>query len=201
MALLTVTAFPLVGFILGYFALDKSIPEFFVLKEHLAFNLVFGISTGLVFGYLARYIVNLSFMSQVKKNYGRLFAGMKISALDVWLISICAGVGEEIFFRGALQPLMGVWITSVVFVAVHGYLNPWDWRISIYGVIMTGFIIVIGFMADHLGLLSAIIVHTLIDVILLNQLKGYMDSQETHSQTIEEIDEISDQWEDNLSDT
>ncbi len=201
LALLTITLMPLLGFLIAHFALDKSVPDFFTLKAHLVFNLVFGISTGLVFGYIAKFIVNLNFMSQVKRNYGSLFAGMKLNLLDVWLISICAGIGEEILFRGALQPLMGVWITSLVFVAVHGYLNPWDWRISIYGLIMTTFIVVVGFMAEHLGLLSAIIVHTLIDVILLNQLKDYLANQRRVVPDSTEDDMILDQLDENLSDT
>ena len=81
-------------------------------------------------------------------------------------ISFCAGVGEEILFRGVLQPLIGIWITAVLFVAIHGYLNPVNWRISIYGIYLTLVIGIIGHLTDWLGLTTAIIAHMIIDVIL-----------------------------------
>lgn len=42
-------------------------------------------------------------------------------------LAIGAGVGEEILFRGALQPVFGNWFTSILFAISHvqyGFLNP-----------------------------------------------------------------------------
>jgi membrane protease YdiL (CAAX protease family) len=37
-----------------------------------------------------------------------------------WLIvALGAGLGEEILFRGALQPIFGLWFTSIIFAIVH----------------------------------------------------------------------------------
>jgi membrane protease YdiL (CAAX protease family) len=91
----------------------------------------------------------------------------RLNFSEVLLISLCAGVGEEILFRGAIQPFLGVAVTSVLFVAVHGYLNPKDWRLSVYGAFMTIGIASLGYLAETQGLLSAIIGHTIIDVYLL----------------------------------
>ncbi len=35
------------------------------------------------------------------------------------IISITVAIGEEIFFRGALQPVFGIWLTSIYFAALH----------------------------------------------------------------------------------
>ncbi len=35
------------------------------------------------------------------------------------VVSIAVAVGEEIFFRGALQPVFGIWLTSFYFAALH----------------------------------------------------------------------------------
>lgn len=35
------------------------------------------------------------------------------------MISIVVAIGEEIFFRGALQPVFGIWLTSLYFAALH----------------------------------------------------------------------------------
>ena len=35
------------------------------------------------------------------------------------LVSVVVAIGEEIFFRGALQPVFGIWLTSFYFAALH----------------------------------------------------------------------------------
>ncbi len=35
------------------------------------------------------------------------------------LVSVFSGVGEEAFFRGALQPVLGIVVTSILFGALH----------------------------------------------------------------------------------
>lgn len=39
------------------------------------------------------------------------------------IIAVSAGVSEEFFFRGALEPVIGPWLASFAFVAVHGALR------------------------------------------------------------------------------
>jgi membrane protease YdiL (CAAX protease family) len=43
----------------------------------------------------------------------------------IW-ISLFAGVGEEILFRGAIQPLRGLWLTSAIFCLLH--IEPNQYR-------------------------------------------------------------------------
>lgn len=38
---------------------------------------------------------------------------------DWFVLSISAGMGEEILFRGALQPVFGIWFTSLLFAVAH----------------------------------------------------------------------------------
>jgi uncharacterized protein len=38
---------------------------------------------------------------------------------DLVLVSVMSGVGEEAFFRGALQPVLGIVVTSLLFGALH----------------------------------------------------------------------------------
>jgi membrane protease YdiL (CAAX protease family) len=109
-------------------------------------------------------------MGQVHHQYVRLIQQFDLNTSDVIFISCCAGVGEEVLFRGAIQPFMGIIITAILFVAIHGYLNPRNWRISIYGVFMTAGIVLLGYLAETMGLLVAIVAHTIIDIYLLNRM-------------------------------
>lgn len=64
-------------------------------------------------------------VAQVEALSERLYEGF---GFWHWLaLAVGAGIGEEILFRGALQPVLGIWFTSVLFAVVHvqyGLLNP-----------------------------------------------------------------------------
>jgi membrane protease YdiL (CAAX protease family) len=109
-------------------------------------------------------------MDGVRLRYERMFRNLRLNWSEIAFISLCAGVGEELLFRGVLQPLLGIVLTAVLFVAIHGYLNPRDWRISVYGVFMTGVICFLGWMTEVYGIWSAVMAHFVIDVILLADL-------------------------------
>ena len=129
------------------------------------------IGIGLLYGTVAAFggwfIVNMAFLSDTRSFFANLIQGLKLSILDILFISFCAGAGEEILFRGAIQPYLGVWITAIIFVAIHGYLNPKNWRISIYGTYMCLIIAGIGYLNDYYGITTAIAAHFAIDVVLL----------------------------------
>lgn len=128
----------------------------------------FGVITGLIAGKMATWIVGARFMTPVRLKYARIFKGLTLSTSQIWFVSYCAGVGEELLFRGAIQPFIGIPITSVLFVAIHGYLDPRNWRLMIYGIWMSLVIAWVGWMSDAFGLVSAIIAHMLIDVVILS---------------------------------
>ncbi len=79
------------------------------------------------------------------------------------LISLSAGVVEEIFFRGFLQPRFGIAFTTVLFAAGHaGYQQP----AMILGVSLLS--VIYGLLARRRGnLWAAITAHTLFDAIQL----------------------------------
>ncbi len=87
-------------------------------------------------------------------------------------ISVCAGVGEEILFRAAVQPLLGLVWTSLLFVALHGYLNPFDRRLFVYGLLMTAFILIVGIFFIQFGIWPCIAAHIAIDYVLLRRLSA-----------------------------
>jgi uncharacterized protein len=53
----------------------------------------------------------------------RILSNTKFTTFDRVQVSFFAGVGEELLFRGAIQPLIGIWLTSVIFIAIHGYIS------------------------------------------------------------------------------
>ena len=147
LGLLTITSFPLVGLLLFYIISgDTSLFfESFESKINLIWEIIIGLTSGLIFGLSAWKLITSKFLEPVLKKYGQVVESLKLKLPTIIFVSICAGVGEEIFFRGFLQDYLGIIITAILFVAIHGYISWNDWRISVYGLYMTVIIVIIGF--------------------------------------------------------
>lgn len=170
MAAITLLGMPLLGWIIAQFVDDMNLMVRWAGTAPIWKQLLYGLPVGVVAALLARFIVGRKFMDGVRLRYERMFKNLRLNWSEIVFISLCAGVGEELLFRGVLQPLLGIVLTAVVFVAIHGYLNLRDWRISVYGVFMTGVICFLGWMTEVYGIWSAVMAHFVIDVILLADL-------------------------------
>ena len=42
-----------------------------------------------------------------------------LSPMEIWGLALASGFAEELFFRGAMQPVLGLVTTSLIFGAVH----------------------------------------------------------------------------------
>lgn len=133
----------------------------------LLIQIAIGLVYGLITAIIGWKIVNMPFLRDTKSFFAKLIQDLNLSIPDILFISFCAGAGEEVLFRGAIQPYLGIWLTSIVFVAIHGYLNPKNWKISIYGIYMCFVIAGMGYLCDNYGITTAIAAHFAIDVVLL----------------------------------
>jgi membrane protease YdiL (CAAX protease family) len=84
------------------------------------------------------------------------------------LLAAASGLGEEIFFRGALQPRVGLMVASVLFGAMHFVPRKgmWPW---------TGFALVVGFAFGLLfeftgNLIAPVVAHAVINGVNLSLL-------------------------------
>ena len=183
LGLATLVGMPLVAFVIAWiFSLEFPLIGWFT-PENFLLQLAVGVFYGVLIAVMASWITERNFMDSVRNKYHNLLSSLKLTWFDVFFISICAGIGEEILFRYALQYLVGIWIAALIFVAVHGYLNPKDWRISVYGLFMVVASAGFGYMAEKLGMLSAITAHAAVDVYLLAQLK--LEDKKTTFESIE----------------
>ena len=144
--------------------------EFFDGPYSLWIEVLAGVTYGIVASLIAWSVVKWPKMNATRTFFENLFRDAELSIWHIVFISICAGVGEEILFRGFIQPYVGLWLTSVLFVAIHGYLNPFNRPLFTYGIVMVVLIAGVGVMLEIFGLLPCIIAHTIIDIFLLNRL-------------------------------
>ncbi|HZC19519.1 MAG TPA: CPBP family intramembrane glutamic endopeptidase [Rubrobacteraceae bacterium] len=71
---------------------------------------------------------------------------------DLVLVSVFSGVGEEAFFRGALQPMLGILATSILFGTLH--VGP-DRRYLAWTLWAVGMGFLFGFLYEWAGSLLA----------------------------------------------
>ena len=92
-----------------------------------------------------------------------------LSGKRPWVVGLCAGVGEELLFRAALQPLVGLWLGAILFAAAHmktaalGSSSSWKRLAYILNVAVAG--VALGLVFEHLGLLAAVLIHATIDIV------------------------------------
>ncbi len=133
--------------------------------------------SGLFFGSLSALLAILLIRGKkfkgVRSFFENLMHELNPSVFNILFYSFCASVGEEVLFRAGIQPLpyIGIWPASVLFVLLHGYINPSNIRLSIYGffliVICSGF----GYLFKFFGLTSSIVAHFVYDVAMFSMLK------------------------------
>jgi hypothetical protein len=133
---------------------------------------------GVVWGVLAAGVLaaaNLAFLrvpgsgwpGGALRHVCRVIVRPLFEHVRVWhiiVISVLAGVGEELLFRGVLQALVGLPVASAVFGAVHvggrGFVGYGVWAACIGA--LFGWL-----MVETGGLLAPIVAHALYDALAL----------------------------------
>lgn len=132
-----------------------------------------GIVLGLSTGAGAVLLLQQPFLRPVARRYADLLGPLLPGRWQQVLLAVAAGVGEELLFRGALQFWLGIPLTALVFVALHGYLDPRDRKLSLYGLYLVVCMIAYGTAVRAWGLLPAMVAHALFDVLLLDRLRRW----------------------------
>ena len=163
---ITLFLFPIPTFV-GLYWFEGLFPvEIFQLEHLSVFKLGIGIQLGIVYAFLALLLMQAPVFNKMPSRIEHLVKSMNLNLVDCFLISVCAGVGEEILFRSGVQFYLGPIITTFIFIAIHGYLNPFNWRMSLYGLIVLPFIFLISYGYNEFGLWFSIGAHFAYDFVL-----------------------------------
>ena len=90
------------------------------------------------------------------------FAALPTHPLGMLLLGISAGISEEMFVRGVLQPRLGLVYSNLLFTTAHAFQYATD---GLLVVLFLGF--AFGFIRKRYGLLPAIATHALYNFTLL----------------------------------
>lgn len=117
--------------------------------------------TGAAVGY--KYMAKHKAAQSMVESYSRL----DLRGWNPLWIALAVGFGEELLFRGALQPLLGLFVTSILFVLAHtrAYrFNMLSKRVLVQALGIFAVSVGFGVLASYAGLITAMIVHASIDV-------------------------------------
>lgn len=166
-AFLSLVIFTAFGALIHHHFLTSSLFRVFFEGWPLWQQMITGIVFGLISSVFAWRIIQSAILRDVRRFFIKLMKPFHFRFWDILFISFCAGIGEELLFRATIQPLIGLWLTAIIFVMLHGYLSIRNWQLSIYGIFMVLVTAGFGYLFRYTGIYSAIMAHAVIDIALL----------------------------------
>jgi membrane protease YdiL (CAAX protease family) len=94
-----------------------------------------GVLFGLAVVILSHQLARFEFARHLAETFRAVLG--PLSWRESFLLALFSGVAEELLFRGALQPTLGLGLTSVLFMFVHWPMNarliPWTLSAGLMG--------------------------------------------------------------------
>ena len=177
LGLITLIVFPAAALIALYFIAGLSPLE--VLQPDRAWHIstFYGLLFGGLFALMSGLIFSRPFFEQELGQQRKILLSFRLNVLDKLFLSFCAGFGEEVLFRAGIQYWCGIWITSVFFIAIHGYLNPRRWKLALYGLFLIPFIAALGYGFERYGIWFCITAHAVYDLVIFLSLGEEKEEQ------------------------
>ncbi len=89
------------------------------------------------------------------------------SFTQIVTLSLAAGIGEELLFRGVVQPLIGIVPASIIFAGLHTGFRFNKTVLRMYFVMVFIMSLILGLIARHIGLAAAITTHAVWDFTMI----------------------------------
>lgn len=182
LGLITLIVFPIPTFVVLYYFYDIQPLKILQFESFQIIPVGFGLQLGFIYGIFALLLMKSRIFDDLPVNIEQVVKRMRLSFLDALLLSLCAGIGEELLFRSGVQFFLDPVTTSIIFIAIHGYLNPLNWRMSIYGLIILPFVLLISYGFEYFGLWFAIAAHFMYDFVLFRSIS--LDSSDDDRKSI-----------------
>lgn len=172
---LTLFGMSAIGFMLITYLQRADVQTICMGRKSLFLQITAGLFFGSLSSLLAVVLLNGKYFKSVRHFFEHLMQDINPSVTNIVFYSLCASIGEEILFRAGVQPLIGIWPAAFLFVLLHGYINPANLHLTVYGfflvVICTGF----GYLFKFFGLTASILAHFIYDVSMFSVLKYSYD--------------------------
>jgi len=164
--LITLILFPLPAyFVLKHFE-GWDVNMFLELDKLQIEPILLGLEFGVIYAALALVILATGILKEEKMKQSKLLQQLNLNIFDMIFLSLCAGIGEELLFRIGVQYYLGPILTTIIFVGLHGYYSYKNWRVSLYGLLITPFILLLAYAVNFFGIWFCIAAHFSYDLVL-----------------------------------
>lgn len=140
--------------------------EIIALHELSSPLILVGLELGLIYALFALAVSRHPYFEEMSHKQEKVLKSLRLNWIDILFISLCAGIGEELLFRAGIQHWLGPWLTSTLFVALHGYIHPLSLKKSAYGLLILPFVLILAFAYESYGLWFCIAAHFSYDLLL-----------------------------------
>lgn len=148
-------------------------------------GLAIGIGVGAIQAMLLRY---WTWWRELQSDIADKNPGLFRSPLSIIIsISLIVGITEEIMFRAAIQPIVGIWLASIFFTAVHlnfdfSAIKKSDLPFIFLSVGMVFIVsLIMGVLFAQFGLFTSIAAHTIYDAIVLFAYRNLLSAVKLNS--------------------
>lgn len=117
-------------------------------------------------------------LTNFRKTASQVLETIQPGKVDMLLVALLAGWSEELLFRGIVQPLIGIWFTSLLFVIVHGVVDVRDKSKRTFGIFVFCGSMIMGLIYQYSGLAAAMAAHATYDFVILLGLSAYLSKFE-----------------------
>jgi hypothetical protein len=166
LSMLTLFGLSAIGVLFIYFLQERQIIAVLTSGKKPFFQICIGLFYGSFSALLAVLLIRAKPFHGIRNFFSDLINDINPNFAEILLYSASAGIGEEILFRAGLQPLIGIWPASILFVALHGYIGPKNIKLSIYGVFLIIVSAGLGYLFKFFGLYSSVVAHFIYDVTM-----------------------------------
>ena len=172
MGILTLVVPLVIVAILYYFNTTAFMIPVVIGKVNVWMQVGAGVAGGFLLSGITWLMGKWKYLDDVNFDFTLRLGIFNFSLQEILFLSFCAGVGEEIVFRGMIQPWLGILTTSFMFIALHGYMSYSSWPKVIFGLILFAVGTILGILGEYLGLLAAIVAHIIYDVIAFQRIQA-----------------------------
>jgi membrane protease YdiL (CAAX protease family) len=170
-----------ITFVLYQFNFTSFLIPVLVGKFSIGIQILIGIAGGGCMMLLAFFMSKWEYLNEVQSKFTLQLGGYQLTLQEIVFLSFCAGFGEEILFRGMLQPWLGVFFTAFLFIALHGYISVKSSAHLVFGLALWSMGIGLGLLGAYSGLISAAIAHMIYDIYAFLNIQREYESLKSRS--------------------
>lgn len=166
--------FTILFLIINVYFRGQSFQSVFTRGQSLPTQIILGLLLGITIAFLViLLLLKAPFFARLRDFIREILGQIRPTGFDMILVAVLAGFGEELFFRATLQPILGLWPTSLIFALAHTGISFRPAKMA-FAFFVFAMGLLLGTLYERSGLVAAMIVHAVYDLVFLLAVKKFL---------------------------